>query len=168
LLPEEIRAKLHDLTLENGEMRGMLVYEEINDLGNTICPIEKLVILHRGTSSSARMTETDNRFIREFISSTNYSFVDSHTHTIGSMRLYGDQVAEQFSAGDLAGISETQRVNPKYMHLLSTPKKLILHGIDKPQLLLVTDAKIRKIIPDYVQRQRCIDEKVMGLLKQGY
>lgn len=55
LLPEEIRTDLHSLTLEKGEMRGMIVYREVKDGSDTICPLKKLVVLNRGTSSSVKM-----------------------------------------------------------------------------------------------------------------
>lgn len=84
------------------------------------------------------------------------------------MEIYGSQVAEQFSQGDLKGIQKTQRVNPQYMHLLATPRKIILHGLDNPQLVLVSDAQIREIVKDYEQSQGFIEQEVLRLIQEGY
>ena len=169
LLPDKIREDMFSLTKQESEVRGMTLYrEERDENDNVICPLEQFVLLNTGNASTVSLEGPNSRLFGEFLSQTDYSFLDSHTHSEGSVRLYGNQVAEEFSPRDMVGISKSQRSNPNYMHLLITPKKMLLHGLDNPELISVTDDAIRGIVPDYEESLKFILEKFSELIGRGF
>lgn len=167
LLPNELKEELFGLTRRNNEVRGFLLYRPTICDGSLICPLEEHITLAEGTESSVLMDQLNSRLMQEFLSQTNYVFLDSHTHSEGSVARYGEYVASNFSYGDLYEFAKTRRTNPQYLHLLITPKRLLLNG-ENAEIIEVSDDEMRSIVPDYDNGKRFIQNTLTRLVRGGY
>jgi len=131
ILPQELDEKLQALTSLREESNGVLLYRQRDN----ICSVRALYMTGLGSAghvqSDSRKVEIVNRFFEKY---PNYKYVKFHTHTIGTIRQYGDWYAEHFSKGDTDGYIEQLRDNSEFIAMLVTPKTKLLCGLDNPQL----------------------------------
>lgn len=148
LLPADLDRRLQDLTALEEEVRGSLLcrYEGEHYL------VDSLFVTGVGTSAAfvkpiRKRIEIVNAFLNR---NPDYSVVEFHTHSIGTIRGLGQYWATNFSRQDIGTITENLRANKNYIHMLATPVTRILYGNDNPTLQIVNG------FPNYATRSQAI------------
>lgn len=135
LLTPELSERLDGLTKVEDEMNGVLFYKPQNTESTQYCPLIKLFLTGVGSPghviSEPQRIEIVNDFLR---ANSEYSFVKFHTHSVGTIRLYGNYYSSNFSEGDIQSYNEQIRFDPNFIGMLVTSQTKLLYGLDNPIL----------------------------------
>lgn len=137
VLPKSIEKKLDSLPyLSEAEVNGALLYRKHP---NEICLIEAYSITGIGNNGHVETDPKRQKLIFSFLETDpSYRFIKFHTHSVGTVRTFGQYYAENFSDEDLNLYNERIRKDPEYVGMVITPKTKLLYGLGNPKLMIVT------------------------------
>ncbi|MBI2658306.1 hypothetical protein HYX08_06470 [Candidatus Woesearchaeota archaeon] len=103
------------------------------------CPIEAIYMTARGNPGHVRAEDQRMDVVNEFFRrNPDYGFVKFHTHSQGTIRIFGEQFATHFSEGDLRSYEEQLRTNPEFIGMVVTPETKLLYAPDNPTIRVVS------------------------------
>lgn len=138
ILPQSIEKRLDQLTSLKEETNGVLLYEKIDDL----CFVDYLYVTGVGTEGQVWSDPSRVKIVDHFFKlNPKYQFIKFHTHTLGTIRSFGEQYAREFSEGDIETIKKQLSHDKEYMAMLVTPETKLISGMDNPQLRIVEQSE---------------------------
>lgn len=145
ILREELEKLAKLPTITEDEIEGICLY---NKATNSL-PYDSIggsVITERGkpgkVTSDGRILSNVNKFLEQ---NPNYGYVEFHTHSTGTIKMFGNKYNYALSDGDVPEIRSATLDDPDYRHLLITPKLLRLVRYDRR-----TDSIVELPIPRQV------------------
>ena len=124
-LPEKIEQELFQLTTLRQETSGVLLFQEDYSANRYIAAVYKT-----GTGNESSV-EGDSKKVLNFLrfckENPEYGWMEFHTHTEETIRIFGPHYAKHFSEGDLKTIEENKRKfgQNDYDELLITPEWMV-------------------------------------------
>ena len=123
ILQEDMEKLKRLSTITEDEVTGVCLYHIATDL----FPYDSIggtVITGRGNPGGVITDEKIREDVNRFLElSTNYGYVDFHTHSVGTIRI-DDTYAYDFSEDpDIISIKRKGLNDPDYRHLLITPRR---------------------------------------------
>lgn len=127
LIPKHIVNNLNSFTDLAEEVMGDLVCQYF--------PNERLYVVGAsfmtgaGSPGSVASDPERLRVLNEFYNQNrDYKRIEFHTHSKGTLRMFGDYYGSNFSQQDLTNINEGLRDNPEYIAMLITPYTKVIKG----------------------------------------
>lgn len=164
ILQEELEklAKLPRVTED--EFQGTCLYHRAID-SFLYDSIGGSVITGRGSPGTVTSDKNVLRKVNGFLEQNpNYGYVEFHTHSIGTIRRFGDRYNFEFSPGDIDMIKESASDYPDYRHMLITPKKIKLVRYDRTTNSIVDLPIPRQVNLDMLYQLRSYISKSLELL----
>ena len=156
ILAEELRNRLNQLTTVRQEVNGVLLYRQVGER----CPIEGMYVTAIGTEGHVKASDEKVKIVNEFFNrNPDHRYVKFHTHTVETVKKYGDYYAKHFSSGDIEGIKEQLKADKEYIAMLVTPEKMLLSAIDNPNLEVVSNLR------EYTENNRKITEEFRKIIR---
>lgn len=125
ILPWEVDNRLNNLTRLVEESAGILFYRQQGEN----CNVESIFMTGAGTAGKVEQIPKGIEVANIFLENNrSYKPIQFHTHSRGTLNMYGEAYAWNFSAQDISFIDEQLKQNPSYLALLATPKTKILRG----------------------------------------
>lgn len=147
VLPRTIEARLDTLALLNEEVEGALFYRQRGEY----CPIDAIFMMGIGTESEVKCQSDRLDVAKKFLRmNPSYYFIGFHTHSVGSIRMHGDDVARNFSKQDIDEFRRQIGFDANYIGMLVTPETKLLYGADNPELVVV------ETLPGFQQRNTAV------------
>lgn len=157
ILPKVLSDRLDELAKLENETNGVLFYRNRGNQENE-CPCEGIYITNVGTEGHVQAPADKINLINQFLQrNPEYRFIKFHTHTIGTIRRYGQHYATNFSEGDIAGIKAQLKAEREFIALLITPERKLISGIDNPELV------VAERVLEYEMNHQRIHEQLQGI-----
>ncbi len=162
LLPNKLAGVLHNLTKYKEEHNGVLIYRPDSKYhpDSYYCPVSYAGITGKGTPghvrADPRSIEILNAFLKE---NPEHRYIKWHTHSVETIRTFGNYYAENFSSGDISSYDEQINYDPDFIGMVVTPKKILIYGRDNPKIRTVSsfpsteNKRIKKRIEEHMRQK---------------
>jgi len=154
ILPKKMKDELVDLAMDENETSGYIFYKQPkNDNEDEYCKLEQYVITGEGTPGRVESLEEGRLMVEEFLKrNPNYDYIEFHTHSVGTLRDYGEDYGWEFSDIDRQNINEAVAEKSNYIQMLVTPKTTLISGKNGIKLAIVDN------LPSYEKQRDAINK----------
>lgn len=139
LLPQSIDDKLQTLAGLKQETNGVLLYVPEINTGVFNCRVDGLYVTNVGSISHVRADSKRIAIVNRFFKNNpNYRLIKWHTHCKGT----GKDWFTRFSQGDIDGYEKQLRQDSRFIGMMVSPDRYLLHGKGGLYILLIEDTAV--------------------------
>ncbi|NCN87134.1 hypothetical protein GW932_04835 [archaeon] len=165
LLPKKFNERIDNLVGLQEEVNGILFYQPQNEF----CPIESIFLTGIGNSGHVSSSSDRIKIANIFLKNNNsYNFVKFHTHSLGTIKKFGEFYSYNFSKEDIESYKEQLKYDTNFIGMVATPKIKLLYGLDNLSIRIVNgfpykaDLKINNELNNIAKAEGFNLEKLIG------